>query len=665
MRWLACISVLIALLSIHGQDIEISIATTDQLNPCVAYNESGGGYMVMWEDNRAGSVNKNIFAQPINNDGSVPMVILPVCVLSGNQENPEIAGLGSEFLTLWQEAGSYISGRTSTIDALGDGPFEAVDLSSEAEEIDITAGEDRYFAVWREGDVIKGVALDEEGSPMTTPFAIHSSSYAQGKPTVAFYDGLFVVAYRESRGTGSVIVVKYIYSDGTTHAGPFDIAEGTIDPNNPEIESNGTVVMCVFSADNPSTGDSDILGQIVTPDAMGDPFDVLAVSGQQTNPDIATNGDAFLVVFEDFGDGYFADIKGQWISVSGTLLEDLYVISAEMAAQGDPRIAYGDGNFLCVWEDRRRGGSDIFGRIVEEITISSGPSASVVAPARNSYTSCDFQDIRILITDDDGVNQETVELEVNGVLYSYPSTEISFSGDTLIYTPPVAWEDEEAVNYRLLAADDITGAPLSGTINVTFNVDLTAPRFEGPSPANGATVPDLPSMISINAFDDGAGIDETTLTLSWGELELSYPDPALYWNGITFALFVDSLAAPPVMPENTLCISALDMPDVCEPNYYEFCWTFTNTSDIYEWKPIEHSIEGAYPNPFNSAVEISHPQFNGEGRTLIITDMEGRNVGEINSNKGIWKWKPESMESGMYFYSISDSNVKGKLLYAK
>jgi uncharacterized protein YxeA len=56
-------------------DFEICTATTDQVSPAVASN--GTDYLAVWEDNRAGVTNKNIYAQAIYGTGSLMSYVFP------------------------------------------------------------------------------------------------------------------------------------------------------------------------------------------------------------------------------------------------------------------------------------------------------------------------------------------------------------------------------------------------------------------------------------------------------------------------------------------------------------------------------------------------------------------------------------------------------------
>ena len=92
-----------------------------------------------------------------------------------------------------------------------------------------------------------------------------------------------------------------------------------------------------------------------------------AVSREQEDPAVASDGTDFFVVWEDGDDlGAGKDIKGGRVTGSGARIgaANGFTISGAVDAQTDAAVAY-NGNYLVVWADRRAAVDwDIFGNQV-------------------------------------------------------------------------------------------------------------------------------------------------------------------------------------------------------------------------------------------------------------------------------------------------------------
>ncbi len=88
-----------------------------------------------------------------------------------------------------------------------------------------------------------------------------------------------------------------------------------------------------------------------------------------------------------------------------------------------------------------------------------------------------------------------------------------------------------------------------------------------------------------------------------------------------------------------------------------------NTFDIAEepFIPNDYAIK-AYPNPFNSSINISIP----DGFTGAILDVHGNKICDIQSS--VFNWQPESnIESGVYIIECSKENLRfvKRIVYSK
>ncbi|MFP4458306.1 MAG: T9SS type A sorting domain-containing protein [Candidatus Zixiibacteriota bacterium] len=659
---LAFMLLAIFVLSCLGQDIEISVATTDQVNPAIA--SDGTDFVVAWEDNRAGSSNKNIMGHPIFGDGDVPMTFFAVSTSPGNQTEPAMSAIDDTYFMVWSEPGGDISYRRSSFTVLEDGPSELVSTSEQTSNLNITAGDGIYFVVWEENSAIKGLPVRADGTALSSTVDIHRTPDTQTYPDVAYFDGSFYVVWAQE-GTENGIFGKAFNASGTA-VGDFEVIDNTSDsPSFPSIASNGFSALVVYHVQN--DGARDIMGKVLS-GGDAEPFSISSASGHQQRPVVEIGTGAFLVVYEDYGDGYFANIMGRWVSPSGSPVGDIFVISSEDAAQGNPRIAFAEETFLVAWDDRRGGGADIYGKIIESEALPGGPVANIISPRPNKYVACDEIEVRIHLSDPDGIDESTISLNIGSDVFTLDSPLLSLVDDTLILSESSLGADGETIDCSISGVEDMLGNVMAGSLEWSFHIDRSAPSFVSPTPPDESTQPMLPAMITVNISDEGSGVDPNSLHIEAREVDLSYPDPALLWNDVTFALITDSVDVSREYYVNDVCVIAADMPDYCEANIDTFCWRFYNLNDVKEYKPVEYAMDAAYPNPFNSAVTIEIPIRVNYPAILRIYNIEGNLIEQLESDDASFIWRPDiDIKSGVYNYTIQTVDVtrSGKVLYIK
>jgi len=197
--------------------------------------------------------------------------------------------------------------------------------------------------------------------------------------------------------------------------------------------------------------------------------------------------------------------------------------------------------------------------------------------------------------------------------------------------------------------------------------------------------------ISVWIIDSIAGLDTTNLVFVVNGDTFYIDDPQVTFIDGRLTLHLD--AADSLFMEDSLVAVSLyccDMPDVCEPNCYEYSWGFISRNvGIAEVPfPSEFSIS-AYPNPFNSTVTISLSVIPGLIRNpgIEIFDINGRMVAEIPANNpvgatrwvaragqppvdpyGTVVWTPnESLGSGVYLVraKVDGCALTARLVYLK
>jgi hypothetical protein len=195
----------------------------------------------------------------------------------------------------------------------------------------------------------------------------------------------------------------------------------------PVVAFDGTNYLLVWTDDANHPND-DIYGQLISSSGslLGSPFPITKASGRQEIGGIAFDGTNYLIVWEDFrndadydqqcdsGEGTCADIYGQFISPTGTLIGSEFPISTQIEEQRCPAIAFDGINYLVVWESRRSGPEfwDIYGRFITKAGVLSNSFIISETPSRS------FNPIGIAF---DGINYLVVWNKDIGLGYPNPT----------------------------------------------------------------------------------------------------------------------------------------------------------------------------------------------------------------------------------------------------
>ncbi|MGB9561981.1 MAG: Ig-like domain-containing protein, partial [bacterium] len=127
-----------------------------------------------------------------------------------------------------------------------------------------------------------------------------------------------------------------------------------------------------------------------------------------------------------------------------------------------------------------------------------GPVSTLINPPMNIISSCVRQGFAVYITDTpipSEIDTSTIVVAItsrtrNDTLYN-TSPYLSWSGDTLIFTPPVDyWVDSETVNVTVVDIRDIYGNRQSSPLSFSFTLDFTPPFVINASPLAWEEVPD-------------------------------------------------------------------------------------------------------------------------------------------------------------------------------
>jgi hypothetical protein len=234
------------------------------------------------------------------------------------------------------------------------------------------------------------------------------------EPTVAFGNGGYLVAYesRSNFNNGSLIFGLRIGTDGIVQGSPFQVSDGLsgIPGSNghlemsPSLASDGSMFLAVWHEYDTTAGPINIHDNIVGTRISGttvlDPAGrfISQAANAQTAPDVASDGNGYLVTWADRRSSEQPDIYGARVDSAGTVLDPSgLAIGAATGTQDGPAVTFGGTRYLVAWGDDRSSGFDIrasrvtpAGAVVDPtpLTISNG-TGDQTAPALG-FNGTDF-----------------------------------------------------------------------------------------------------------------------------------------------------------------------------------------------------------------------------------------------------------------------------------
>ncbi|MCY1079299.1 hypothetical protein [Archangium lansingense] len=185
-------------------------------------------------------------------------------------------------------------------------------------------------------------------------------------PVVAFDGTHFLVAWTGRTRTTVIRVARDGTVVGPVDLGRFVAGEG---PEGPALACAPTG-RCLLVVSGSGPPPQPVVGTFIE-DGVGTPQFRITLVEDPNEPAVAWTGIQFLVVWSELRSDLTTDLVGARVEADGPLLDSPpFVISDAPGHQRRADIARADGFAWVVWEDTRRGGSDIFGaRVTEAGTV--------------------------------------------------------------------------------------------------------------------------------------------------------------------------------------------------------------------------------------------------------------------------------------------------------
>lgn len=468
--------------------IAISTAPNEQQAPSVASN--GTDYLVVWEDAR-GTPNWDVYGARVTSAGVVEDASgVLLGAVPGNQRTPDVASNGTEYFVVWHEnrAGTSNDVYGTRVTAGGDVlDLSGVAISASAgnqQSVSIASNGTDYFVAWMDS---RGITNDAYGSRVTAAgsvldpsgLVVSAATGHQQYPTVASDGTDYLVTWTDLRANRDIYAGRVTSAGVSLDGGGIPVYTHWTQQQSPVVASDGTGYLAVWQ-DNRGGTIPDIYGARISAAGVLLDTDGFAVSldeNAQREAAVASNGDGYLVVWEDGRSGRFEDIYGVRLNAAGDVVDPAgLAISTAANRQGAPAVASDGTDYLVVWEDFRDANSDqIYGaRVTSEgvqetegipiaVAVDSSSQSDPAVASNGSNYFVAWIDTRLENLDLFGarVSLAGQVLDPNGILVAAVPTEAqppAIASDGTDYL--VVWSHERA--YPEEPTHDIYGTRVSG-----------------------------------------------------------------------------------------------------------------------------------------------------------------------------------------------------------
>ncbi len=282
-----------------------------------------------------------------------------------------------------------------------------------------------------------------------------------------------------------------------------------------------------------------------------------------------------------------------------------------------------------------------------------GPSFELLEPIDGSITHDPEQKIRIRITDTEGVNANSISMNLNGEVFPF-SGSMNFTGDILEFRPNEYWETATIYDITIYCEDSLDNSSNS-TIG-TFVTDFDAPRIVSSSPIQDAVLKDVPESIILFIEDEFSGFDPASFQIEYRGGIFSPADEWVFADSSKIVIDVAGAMMNLTSPDSILLkITGIadfagdyGAPNIAEDFYLAF--TIVDDGCVATPRPFTPNADGFYDEVtiFTGVPEIS---------TVRIFSKEGRPVRSA-SVRGKWNWDGADdagsrMPQGIYMFTIT------------
>lgn len=379
----------------------ISAATDAQITPAVA--SDGTDFLVAWDDQRAGSSNRDILGARVTAAGAVlDAAGISICSATNSQIAPTVAWNGTNYFVAWEDwraltVSDIYGTRVSTAGMVLDGTGIAISSAANNQFApSVTRNGTDLFVAWQDGRAggtaydIYGARVNAMGTVLDAAgIAISTATSAQTAPSVASDGANTLVVWQDQRGA-----TIDVYGARVNAMGAVQDPSGIVVSNAassqlaPDVIWDGTNFVVAWRDVRSGIGDvygARVSAAGVVQDAAG--IAISTAASEQSDVSLASNGSSSLVTWTD-ARGSTVDVYGARIDATGIVQDTAGIALATSAnQQAFPSVAWDGANYLVVWSDNRNGNSDIFGARVTPAGVALDVSGLAISTAPANQTN--------------------------------------------------------------------------------------------------------------------------------------------------------------------------------------------------------------------------------------------------------------------------------------
>ena len=224
------------------------------------------------------------------------------------------------------------------------------------------------------------------------PITAYSWDVSNVTPSVASNGQDYLVVWndgRNSKSTGSDIYAARVAGDGTLlDPDGMPINHGSSNQANPEVASNGTGYLVVWEEHAADPHDTpDVYGARVSREGIvqePDGIPIKTTGESQSHPAVASNREGYFVAWQERGST--PDILGARVTNEGKVRDTGILLSAIANNHAATVIATNGDNYLLVWEEERWSDTDLLGVRVSKAGEVLDPSGLALSTAENKQS---------------------------------------------------------------------------------------------------------------------------------------------------------------------------------------------------------------------------------------------------------------------------------------
>jgi len=362
---------------------------------------NGSNYLVTWDSDSQDGASMGIFGQFLDKQGNaIDSEFIINTYTDYNESQPSVYSNGSNYLVTWHTQvydgygyGVYGQVIDSNGSPVGSEILINTTTSGHQNNPSVASDGNNYMVTWGDSNDkrVKGKIINSNGTPSGGEFnlgTIHTDYHTSHQ---AVFNGTnYLVTYSDQEtGVGDTIYGRLFNTNGTPAGSDFQISEdGPGAKYGRSMAYDGTKTMLVYNLQIGDGDDYGVYGRFIANDGtlLGEEFLINQVTaGQQLSPEVAFDGEQFLVIWHDESgsDGDDRGIAGRFIDNDGTFLTDEFVVNNYTTSfQSYPSLTVNGDQFLATWSRYEQFGAgqsyDVVGRYITYASSNAVPEPATI-----------------------------------------------------------------------------------------------------------------------------------------------------------------------------------------------------------------------------------------------------------------------------------------------